>query len=42
MDKTKTLRETVKDEKDFKKDMAKFYGVNPGATKDVDLNQFVG
>lgn len=22
--------------------MAKFYGVNPSATKDVDLNDFVG
>jgi hypothetical protein len=22
--------------------MAKFYGVNPGATKDVNLNHFVG
>jgi hypothetical protein len=22
--------------------MAKFYGVNPGATKDIDLNHFVG
>ena len=32
----------VKDEKEFKKDMAKFYAVNPGATKDVNLNDFVG
>ena len=22
--------------------MAKFYAVNPGATKDVDLNNFIG
>lgn len=22
--------------------MAKFYGVNPGATKDVNLNHFIG
>jgi len=32
----------VKNEPEFKKDMAKFYGVNPGATKDLDLNHFLG
>lgn len=37
-EKTKTLKQVVTNEADFKKDMAKFYGVNPGATKDVDLN----
>jgi hypothetical protein len=36
-EKTKSLKEVVKNETEFKKDMAKFYGVNPGATKDVDL-----
>jgi hypothetical protein len=36
------LKDTVQNETDFKKDMAKFYGVNPGATKDVNLNHFVG
>jgi len=41
-EKTKSLKEVVKNEADFKKDMAKFYGVNPGATKDVDLRQFIG
>ncbi|CDW75394.1 UNKNOWN [Stylonychia lemnae] len=40
--KTKTLKQVVVSETDFKKDMAKFYGVNPGATKDVNLNHFVG
>lgn len=38
----KTLKQTVKNENEFKKDMAKFYGVNPGATKDVELSHFVG
>lgn len=32
----------MKNESEFKKDMAKFYGVNPGATKEVDLNHFIG
>ncbi len=41
-EKQKTLKETVKNETEFKKDMAKFYAVNPGATKQVDLGQFVG
>ena len=41
-EKTKTLKEVVKDETAFKKDMAKFYGVNPGATKDVPLENYVG
>ena len=41
-EKTKTLKEVVKDETAFKKDMAKFYGVNPGATKEVELGHFVG
>jgi hypothetical protein len=36
------LKEVVKEENGFKKDMAKFYGVNPGATKDVQLDHFVG
>jgi hypothetical protein len=36
-EKNKTLKEVVKDEANFKKDMAKFYDVNPAATKDVDL-----
>ena len=40
-EKQKTLKETVKNETEFKKDMAKFYAVNPGATKQVDLGQFV-
>lgn len=40
--KQKTLKETVKDEEGFKKDMAKFYGVNPGLTKEVNLNHFIG
>lgn len=40
--KQKTLKETVKNEAEFKKDMAKFYGVNPGATKDVPLDHFIG
>lgn len=41
-EKTKTLKETVKDQVEFKKDMAKFYAVNPAATKHVELDQFVG
>ena len=41
-EKQKSLKQTVKDEQGFKKDMAKFYGVNPGATKDVELSHFVG
>ena len=40
-EKGKTLRETVKDQEGFKRDMAKFYGVNPGLTKNVDLNHFI-
>jgi hypothetical protein len=36
------LKEVVKDENGFKKDMAKFYGVNPGATKEVPLENFLG
>lgn len=40
--KPKTLKQVVSDKEGFKKDMAKFYGVNPGMTRDVDLNQFVG
>ena len=37
--KPKTLKEIVppQNEADFKKDMAKFYDVNPAATKEVDL-----
>lgn len=41
-EKTKNLKEVVKNEVEFKKDMVKFYGVNPGATKEVDLTQFTG
>lgn len=41
-EKQKTLKQTVKNEQEFKKDMAKFYGVNPGATKEVELGHFVG
>lgn len=41
-EKTKTLKEVVKDQDGFKKDMAKFYGVNPAATKNVELDHFVG
>ena len=41
-EKTKTLKQVVKNETEFKKDMAKFYSVNPGATKDIDLQQFIG
>ena len=36
-EKTKSMKEVVKNEADFKKDMAKFYGVSPGATRDIDL-----
>jgi hypothetical protein len=41
-EKSKTLKQVVGNEQEFKKDMAKFYGVNPGATKEVNLNYFVG
>jgi hypothetical protein len=41
-EKTKTLKEVVKNPTDFKKDMAKFYGVNPGATKEIDLELYLG
>lgn len=41
-EKQKTLKQTVKNVSEFKKDMAKFYGVNPAATKDVELGYFVG
>jgi len=41
-EKTKTLKQVVQNETNFKKDMAKFYGVNPGATKEVNLDHFVG
>ncbi len=41
-EKTKTLQETVENPAAFKQDMAKFYGVNPGATRDIDLKQFTG
>ena len=41
-EKTKTLKQVVANEQEFKKDMAKFYGVNPGATKDVNLNHYIG
>ena len=40
--KQKTLKETVKNEVAFKLDMAKFYGVNPAATKDIPLDHFIG
>ena len=41
--KDKTLKETVVGDKEgFKKDMAKFYGVNPAMTKNVDLENFIG
>jgi hypothetical protein len=36
------LKQTVKNETEFKKDMAKFYGVNPAATREVELSHFVG
>lgn len=38
--KPKALKETIigaHDEQEFKRDMAKFYDVNPALTKDVDL-----
>ena len=38
----KTLKETVAEKAAFKKDMAKFYAVNPSLTKQVDLDKFVG
>ncbi len=41
-EKAKTLKEVVKNPTEFKKDMAKFYGVNPGAKKDVDLELHLG
>jgi hypothetical protein len=41
-EKQKSLKQVVKNETEFKKDMAKFYGVNPGATKGVELSHFVG
>jgi phage portal protein BeeE len=34
------LKDVVKRPLAFKKDMAKFYGVNPSMTKDVDLQKF--
>ncbi len=37
-EKSKTLKQVVKNENEFKKDMAKFYDVNPGATRDVNLD----
>jgi hypothetical protein len=36
--KQKSLKEIVSDPEGFKKDMAKFYGVNPGATREIDLH----
>lgn len=33
----KDVTNGVQDEKDFKMSMAKFYGVNPAATKNIDL-----
>ena len=42
LEKTKSLKEVVTDHDGFKKDMAKFYAVNPAATKNVELDQFVG
>jgi hypothetical protein len=42
LEKTKSLKDIVKRPIEFKKDMAKFYGVNPGTTKNVDLEQFIG
>lgn len=36
------MKQVVANEGEFKRDMAKFYAVNPGATKDVNLNHFVG
>lgn len=41
-EKKKSLKDVVKNPTEFKKDMAKFYGVNPGATKDVNLELYIG
>jgi hypothetical protein len=41
-EKSKTLKQVVSNENEFKKDMAKFFGLNLGATKEVNLNHFVG
>jgi len=41
-ERTKSMKELVKNEADFKKDMAKFYGVNPAATRDIELGMIVG
>ena len=35
----KTLKDVVKRPYDFKKDMAKFYDVNPSLTKNIDLQE---
>jgi hypothetical protein len=40
-EKTKSIKEIVKNESEFKKDMAKFYAVYPGATRDIDLGQII-
>lgn len=41
-EKQKSLKDVVRNPTEFKKDMAKFYGVNPGATKDVNLDLYIG
>jgi len=38
LSKAKSVKEVVKDQAAFKNDMAKFYSVNPGATKNIDLS----
>lgn len=39
--KEQTMKDVVQRPIEFKKDMAKFYDVNPSLTKNIDLNQIV-